>query len=34
MSLFTLEDLDTALQGVNEKAQTINAEIEKSISPE
>ena len=28
--LFTLEDLDTALQGVNEKAQTINAEMKKA----
>ena len=29
-ALFTLEDLDTALQGVNEKAQTINANMKKA----
>ena len=29
-ALFTLEDLDTALQGVNEKAQTINADMKKA----
>ena len=28
--LFTLEDLDTALQGVNEKARTINADMKKA----
>ena len=28
--LFTLEDLDTALQGVNEKARTINADLKKA----
>ena len=28
--LYTLEDLDTALQGVNEKAQTINADMKKA----
>ena len=28
--LFTLEDLDTALQGVNEKARSINAEMKKA----
>ena len=28
--LFTLEDLDTALQGVNEKARAINADIKKA----
>lgn len=29
-NLFTLEDLDTALQGVNEKARTINADMKKA----
>ena len=28
--LYTLEDLDTALQGVNKKAQTINADMKKA----
>ena len=28
--LFTLEDLDTALQGVNEKARTINSDMKKA----
>ena len=29
-NLFTLEDLDTTLQGVNEKARTINADMKKA----